>query len=94
MIKIVDITTGETIRTLNSEVFSLAVLTDGNLASGTADGEIEIWDPMTGLLIRSFKVSTDSLSRLAALSNGYIAKIVDDEGEDEVEIWDPWTEKL
>ena len=68
------------------------MLTDGNSVGGETDGEIKIWNPMTGLLFRSFKVREDGeLDYLKVLSNGCIGKIGDDY---EVEIWDPWTGTL
>ena len=38
LINIVDITTGELLRSINAGVQNLAALTDGNLAVGTVDG--------------------------------------------------------
>ena len=37
-----------------SAVTSLAVLPDGQLASGSEDGQVRLWDPVTGALSGTF----------------------------------------
>ena len=66
---------GTLIRTLKGHtdsVYSLAVLQNDYLASGSL-GEIKIWDTNDGSLIRTLTGHTKWVYSLAVLNNGYLA---------------------
>ena len=54
-------------------VFSLAVLQNGDLASGSWDNTIKIWDTNTGSLKRTLVGHTGYVWSLAVLQNGDLA---------------------
>ena len=75
-------------KTLNGHtgwIFSLAVLSDGALASSSTD--IRIWDTKSGNLLRVLsKGSTSVANSLALLPNGYLAC---DYNIKDIMIWNP-----
>jgi WD40 repeat protein len=71
-------------------VRSLAVLSDGSLASGSVDGTIKILNPTTGQLKRTIFV-IDLVLSLALLPNGYLASGV---SGGKIKIWDTMTGDL
>ena len=61
------------IKTLNGHtnvVFSLTVLQNGNLVSGSVDNTIKIWNQTTGALIQTLAGHTDGVDALTVLQNG------------------------
>ena len=52
-------------------IFSLAVLKNGDLASGSIDETIKVWNADDGSLIRTLEHSGD-VSALAVLQNGFL----------------------
>ena len=76
------------IRTLKghtSAVFCLVVLPNGQLASGSFDKTIKIWDTNTGKEIRTLKGHTNSVYCLVVLPNGQLASGSRDQT---IKIWD------
>jgi WD40 repeat protein len=57
----------------NDSVCSLAVLQNGDLASGSWDNTIKIWDTNTGSLKRTLVGHTGYVWSLAVLQNGDLA---------------------
>jgi len=53
-------------------VCSLAVLPNGNLASGSGDYSIKIWNVEEGTEIKTLVGHTDSVNSLVVLPNGYL----------------------
>jgi len=71
-----DASTDSSKRTLTghtSWVYSLAVLQNGNLASGDMVGGIKIWNTITGSLIITLTGHSSSVNSLATLPNCYLA---------------------
>jgi hypothetical protein len=54
-------------------VYSLATLSNGNLASGSVDNTVKIWNPNTGSLVYTLTGHSDYVYSLATLSNGNLA---------------------
>ena len=54
-------------------VSTLATLPNGNLASGSNDNTVKIWNPSTGLLVYTLTGHTSGVITLATLSNGNLA---------------------
>ena len=54
-------------------VYTLATLSNGNLASGSYDYTIKIWNPNTGSLVYTLTGHTFWVLTLATLSNGNLA---------------------
>ena len=54
-------------------VYSLAVLQNGDLASGSSDQTIKIWDILTGSMKRTLTGHTNSVVSLAVLQKGDLA---------------------
>ena len=52
---------------------SLALLLNGNLASGSMDQTIKIWNKDTGSLMKTLKSHTHEVRSLVVLQNGYLA---------------------
>jgi WD40 repeat protein len=69
----------------NGTVSSLAVLQNGDLASGSADQTIKIWDSLTGTLKKTLTGHSDWVRSLAVLQNGDLASGSSDKT---VKIWD------
>jgi WD40 repeat protein len=76
-IKILDIVTGNELKTLNSYSAPLAALLDGTLASSyfTWDNgaDIKIWDIVTGNNIKTLRGHTNGVDSLAVLPDGTLA---------------------
>ncbi len=49
-------------------VYSVVVLSDYKIASGSADGVIRIWDGLTGLLENTICIHSSSINSLIGLS--------------------------
>jgi WD40 repeat protein len=61
------------LRTLNGHTYSvnaLAVLQNGDLASGSSDSSIKIWNPINGTLKRTLNGHTSYVWALTVLQNG------------------------
>ena len=56
-----------------SYVYSLAVLPNGHLASGSDDKTIKIWNPTDGSVIRTLSGHSSEVLALAVLPNGHLA---------------------
>jgi WD40 repeat protein len=54
-------------------VYALAGLSDGRLASGSDDGIIKIWDPVTGKLQATLEGHSGAVRALAVLPDGRLA---------------------
>ena len=92
-IKIWNTDDGSVVRTLtghNADIFSLAVLPNGNLASGSGDTTIKIWNTDEGL-IRTLTGHTDAIKALAVLQNGYLASASNDTT---IKIWNTDNQSL
>jgi WD40 repeat protein len=50
-------------------VYTLAILSNGNLASGSADSTVKIWNPSTGSLVYTLTGHTNAVWTLATLPN-------------------------
>jgi WD40 repeat protein len=75
-IKIWDISSGSLKRTLtghSGSIFSLAVLQNGDLASGSRDKTIKIWDSSTWELKRTLVGHSVRITSLAVLHDGNLA---------------------
>jgi len=57
----------------SSTVWALAVLKNGDLASGSSDTTIMIWQSLTGTLKKTLKGHSDVVLSLAVLQNGDLA---------------------
>jgi WD40 repeat protein len=69
-----DLATGETLRTLEGHTGSVsaaAALTDGNRAlSGSDDSTLRLWDLATGEILRTLEGHTDGVSAVAVVADG------------------------
>jgi WD40 repeat protein len=74
-----------------SYAYVLNTLTNGNLASGSLDGIIKIWNPNTGSLIYTLTGHTNGVTTLAALPNGNLAS---GSYDNTIKIWNPSTGSL
>jgi WD40 repeat protein len=54
-------------------VFSLVLLPDGTLASGSADNTIKIWNPSTGTCLRTLSGHANWVFSLALFPDGTLA---------------------
>jgi len=72
-------------------VRSLAVLQNGDLASGSFDQTIKIWDSSTGSLKRTLTGHSDWVMSIAVLQNGDLAS---GSGDKSIKIWDSSTGSL
>ncbi len=59
-------------------LYSLAVLPDGSLASGSYDAKIKIWDTIKGIEIKTLTGYTDWVRSLAVLPDGFLVSCSDD----------------
>ena len=57
----------------SSYVGTFAVLTNGNLVSGSGDNTIKVWNSADGSLIKTITAHTNTVSSLAALQSNYFA---------------------
>lgn len=73
------------VMSLLSNIFSLCELESGYLASGLANGMIEIWDVMSSSLISRLGGHMNIVRSLVVLRNGYLASGSDDQT---VRVWD------
>ena len=86
MVRVLDFENGECVQTLaghTSDVFSLAVLLDGKLASGSGDNTVRIWKDNACLL--TLAGHTSDVLALAVLPNG---KLVSGSGDMTVRVWE------
>jgi WD40 repeat protein len=67
---------------------ALATLPNGNLASGSYDSSIKIWNPNTGTLVYTLILHTNTVFALATLQNGNLAS---SSGDTSICIWNPNT---
>ena len=68
------------------------MLQNGNLASGSWDTSIKIWNPNSGQLITTLYSQADAISSLAVLPNG---NLVSGSWDSTIQIWDnDFTPKL
>ncbi len=56
-----------------ADIYALAVLPNGDLASGSADKTIDIWNPTEGTLLRTLTGHTSIVYALTVLPNGDLA---------------------
>jgi WD40 repeat protein len=61
-------------------VLALVALPNGQLASGSGDNNIKIWDVATGVEVRTLEGHADNVVALVVLSNGQLASGTDDNG--------------
>ena len=54
-------------------MYALVLLPNGDLASGSADGTIRVWEPRTGVCKLVLKGHTGYVMSLAVLPNGDLA---------------------
>ncbi|MGZ3633495.1 MAG: WD40 repeat domain-containing protein, partial [Parachlamydiaceae bacterium] len=54
-------------------VYALTLLGDGNLASGSGDKTIKIWDLESGSCLQTLEGHANSMEALAPLSDGTLA---------------------
>jgi WD40 repeat protein len=73
-----------TLQSHTSDVYALTVLQNGNLASGSLDSSVKIWNTDSGALIRTL-IHSDPVYSLAVLQNGYLAS---GSANSKVSIWD------
>ena len=57
-------------------VYSLAILPDGNLASGSLDKKIHIWDVKTGEIVKKLTGHTDNVRDLLVLPSGELVRYI------------------
>ena len=69
----------------NNNVRALVELQNGDLASGSWDNSIKIWNSSTGLLKRTLIGHTSWVSSLAVLQNGHLAS---GSADRTIKIWD------
>jgi WD40 repeat protein len=69
-----------------NNINALTVLQYGDLASGSADNTIKIWDPIDGRLKRTLNRHTSSVFALTVLQNGDLASGSSDQT---IKIWNP-----
>ena len=62
-----------TLQAHTNSIRSLALLSNGDLASGSGDNSIIIWNPNNGIKLMTLQVHTLSVISLALLSNGDLA---------------------
>jgi WD40 repeat protein len=67
------------------DIFSLKVLSNGNLASGSDDKTIKIWDPRRPRFLKSLDAHEGTICTLEQLNNGWL---VSGSWENTVKIWD------
>jgi WD40 repeat protein len=68
-----------------AHIFALAVLTNGQLASGSADNTVRVWN-LDGECVATLVGHTERVLALAALDNGHLASRSRDWS---VRVWDP-----
>ena len=86
-IKLINIITGECIRTLSghsSKVICLTKISDNSLASGSADFSIKIWNSETGECIKTLSGHTNVIRSLIKINETTLASGSDDKT---VKIW-------
>lgn len=66
------------------DVTSLAVLSNGHLASGSWDKTIKIWTPLNATLLRTINNLPNYVTSLAALANG---NLVSGSTDQTIKIW-------
>jgi WD40 repeat protein len=68
-------------------VYSLAVLNDSSLVSGSGDTTIRVWNITTGLSIRILKGHSDWVYSLAILPNNRLSSGSGTDDLGEIKIW-------
>ncbi len=68
-----------------NRIYSLAVLPNGDLASGSFDSIIKVWDSNTGILRKILSDHTSTVWPLAKLQNG---DLTSGSGDRTIKIWD------
>jgi len=81
-------TTSSTLQGHMDEVFALAVLPDGRLASGSYDGTVRVWRLSTGACEAVLKGHTSYVVALVVLPDGRLAS---GSGDKTVRVWRPST---
>jgi WD40 repeat protein len=93
VIQIWNIEEGIILRTLKSltgsYIYALALLQNGNLASGSGNGIIEIWNIDDGLLVESIKAS-DQISFLLVTKDANLVVGI----EHGIKIWNPYSKEI
>lgn len=87
-IKIWNARNGELLKTLEGhqfEAWTLYLLDDGNLASGSKDGEIKIWEITSNRLVHSFKAYDVGINDMITLNNNILVSCAF--FSDEIKIW-------
>jgi WD40 repeat protein len=69
----------------NAALYSLIKLSNGNIASGSDDATVKIWDPITGSLLKTFNGHTRAVNTLIELPNENLASGSND---NTIIIWD------
>lgn len=88
-VPILDRNTGLEVRRLvghDDWIDSLTLLSNGDLASGSGDKTIIIWNPLSGELIRRLYGHTDSVTCLKILQDG---RLISGSRDTTIKIWDP-----
>ncbi len=83
-----DTTTGKELRTLNGHnrsVYSLAVLSNNTLASGSGDYTIKLWDTNSGKLLKTLNGHKNWVRSLVVLPDKTLASGSEDKT---IKIWD------
>lgn len=73
-----------------SPVFSVAVIDDGLVVSGSGKGVIRVWNPNTGINVRSLKYGEKLGSSLAVLKGGELLASTEVGGA-HVHLWNPYS---
>ncbi|CAF0802278.1 unnamed protein product [Brachionus calyciflorus] len=82
------------IRTLSGhtdKIKSLAILTNGILASGSNDQDINLWNVRDGFLIRKLSSHNGAINSLLILQNGFLASASED---GTIKVWNPYNGTL
>jgi WD40 repeat protein len=87
-LRVWDLATGETTRTLeghSDSVAAVAVLPDGRVVSGSADATLRVWDLATGETTRTLEGHSHMVNALAVLPDG---RVVSGSADCTLRVWD------